>query len=96
MSIEIKQTVQLLSISPIAFSMAKEGDIVNVRKKNPRNNEFRGEKIGAATVSYLIFKGITKIGMLPEDFVSYNLPEIRKKCKIVKMDAKKNIIEVLI
>jgi len=40
--------------------------------KTPRKTEYRGS-IGPAVRSVLVFKGGTKIGMIPTDFVSKNL-----------------------
>jgi hypothetical protein len=79
--------VQLSSISPLSFSILKQGDVVEVRKKHPRTNEFRGEKIGGGSVSFLIFKGITKIGMIPTDFVSeHGEAAIKRRCRIKSID----------
>jgi hypothetical protein len=86
--------VQLMSVSPVSFMMAKEGDLVKIKRKAPKLNEFRGT-LEAATESFLIFKGETKIGMIPKIFVDdqENL-WYRKKCRIVKMLSEKKIIIV--
>ena len=90
-----KVKITLISISPIAFSMAKVGDIVEIKKKLPRTNEFRGEKIGAASTSYLIFKGITKVGMIPTDFFIKNEDvKIKRSCKITALDVVSQTIEI--
>jgi hypothetical protein len=91
----MKKLVTLTSVSPIAFTLAKVGDLVEVKKKLPKANEFRGEKIGAATISFLIFKGITKIGMLPEKFVEEEgFDTIKRRCRIKTMEVKLQLIEV--
>ena len=87
--------IVLTSVSPIAFSFAKVGDVLEVRKKLPKTNEFRGEKIGAASVSYLIFKGITKLGMIPTDFVTKNENlKIKRRCKLTRLDQASQLIEI--
>jgi len=91
-----KIIVDLTSISPIAFSLAKVGDAVEVKKKLPKTNEFRGEKIGAASVSYLIFKGITKIGMIPQDFVQAHGSILKKRGRISKLDPTNQAIQIIL
>ena len=63
-----KMQVELISISPVSFELARIGDLVAVRKKKPKNNEYRGN-LESPTDAFLIFKGVTKIGMIPNDFV---------------------------
>ncbi len=88
--------VQLISVSPVSFMMAKEGDLVKIRRKAPKPNEFRGT-LEAATESFLIFKGETKIGMVPKNFAAQqDTSWLRKKCRIVKMHSDKQIIIIKI
>ncbi len=95
MTAVIKISVALTSISPIAFSLAKVGDVVEIKKKVPRVNEFRGEKIGPGTTSFLVLKGLTKIGMLPEKFVKEQGNNFKKRsCRIKTMDLNLKLIEV--
>lgn len=61
-------SIQLASVSPISFALAKEGDLVTIKRKQSKKNEFRGHKIGFSSDSYLVFKGITKIGMIPLEY----------------------------
>jgi hypothetical protein len=85
--------IQLISISPIAFSVVKIGDIGVVQRKRPRAGEFRGDKIGGGTTSYLIFKGVTKIGMLPVDVVQkIGESAIKRRCRIKSVDEGKGLI----
>ena len=63
--------VQLSSVSPISFLMIREGELLEIKRKPPNKNEFRG-RLEAATESYLVFKSQTKIGMLPTKFVKEN------------------------
>ena len=57
--------IQLTAVSPIAFSLAAPGDRLRIESKAPRKNEYR-EKIGPPKSCYLVFKGQTKIGMIPQ------------------------------
>ena len=81
-----KMQVELISISPVSFELAKIGDLVAIRRKNPNHNEYRGN-LESPTDAFLIFKGVTKIGMVPTDFVKKNdaIKNI-KKARIISMD----------
>lgn len=87
--------ITLESISPIAFDMCKVGDIVIIRLKNPKFNEFRS-KIGPATVSFLVFKNQTKIGMIPTNIIRATSEIIfkNKKARLIAMNQKDNIIKI--
>jgi hypothetical protein len=86
--------VQLSSVSPISFLMAREGELLEIKRKPPKKNEFRGT-LEAATESYLVFKSQTKIGMLPTNFIKENnVINFKNKCRIYKIDKEKNIIIV--
>ena len=88
--------VKLQSISPISFSMIKLGDTVRIEHKPAKLNEYR-DKIGPAVDCHLIFKGQTKIGMIPNNFVKNNKDYLRKKvCKISSVDKEKSIISIFI
>jgi hypothetical protein len=72
--------------------LAKEGDWVEIRRKPPNLKEFRGT-LEAATESFLVFKGQTKIGMIPADFFKkHEKSKLKNKCKITKMDQTTSII----
>lgn len=86
--------VQLSSVSPISFLMIREGELLEIKRKPPKKNEFRG-RLEAATESYLVFKSQTKIGMLPTKFVKENnANNFKNKCRINRVDKEKNIIIV--
>jgi hypothetical protein len=86
--------VKLMSVSPVSFMMAKEGDLLEIKQKVPRIGEFRG-KIGAPSESFLIFKDKTKIGMIPQKILrQYGKSFIGKNCRVVKMDRNKSTIIV--
>ncbi len=78
--------VQLTSVSPVAFMLAKAGDLVSIRLKKPKKNEFRGNKIGAGVDSLLVFKGITKIGMIPHNLSDISQIKERHSAVISMMD----------
>lgn len=86
--------VQLTAVSPVAFMLAKEGDKALVKRSAPRANEYR-DKIGPAAEAFLVFKGETKIGMIPRDFMSShaNVP-LKKFCRIAKMDRRSDVVVV--
>ena len=93
---ENSQTVELIAISPIAYSLLREGETLRVEFKAAKKNEYR-EKIGPAVEYHLVMKGVTKIGMIPTNFIK-KYPELfrMRKCRVLKIDQKKNIIEVII
>ena len=85
--------VNLTSLSPLSFEVAKVGDLVTVRKKLPNKNEFR-DKIGSATESFLVFKGETKIGMIPSKFSVENRPFIKRTATVLASDKSKKTLVV--
>jgi hypothetical protein len=91
---KISQKVELIAISPIAYSLLREGEILRVELKAAKKNEYR-EKIGPAVEYHLVMKGVTKIGMIPTNFITKN-PELFRvrKCQVLKFDQKKDIIQV--
>ena len=64
--------IELTSLSPVSFLLAKVGDKVEIKIKKPNKNEFRGS-IGSAVDVLLVFKGPTKIGMIPTNLDLSNL-----------------------
>jgi hypothetical protein len=87
-------SISLSAISPIAFELAKEGDFVSIKKKAPNKAEYRGT-LEAARDVFLVFKGVTKVGMIPSK-VSDTLPDLAnvKTGKIIKMDQSKMLIQI--
>jgi hypothetical protein len=63
--------ISLISLSPLSFLSVKVGDKVHIGLKRANRFEFR-EKIGAAQDCFLVFKGATKIGMVPIGFSNLN------------------------
>lgn len=91
---QAKLRVQLSSVSPISFSVAKPGDRARIEHKPPRKNEYR-EKIGPPVDCYLVFKGQTKIGMIPREFAEGNKEVIRKRvCLVDEMSPQQSLIIV--
>ncbi len=86
--------VQLNAVSPVAFMLAKEGDKALVKRSAPKPNEYR-DKIGPASEAYLVFKGETKIGMIPREFISSlgDVP-LKKVCRIARMDRSLDMVVV--
>jgi hypothetical protein len=86
--------VGLTALSPMSFLAVKEGDSVKILHKPPRHNEYR-EKIGPAIEYYLVFRGQTKIGMIPSSFVNKNQSLMDKKVgRVVSMDKAKSSIVI--
>jgi hypothetical protein len=86
--------VQLTAISPVAYMVAKEGDMAVVKRNPPKKNEFR-DKIGPATEAMLVFKGVTKIGMIPHEFIKHiGIASLKRVCQISKMDESRDVILV--
>lgn len=87
-------TIQLTSVSPFSFDICNIGDVLSVRPVKPKPGEYRGT-IGAATQSLLVFKGNTKIGMIPSNALpKESAAAIPKRCRVTDIDATKNIIAI--
>jgi hypothetical protein len=88
MSLEIK----LSSLSPLSFEFAKAGDVVSLVRKKANKKEFRSS-IGPAVDSILVFRGQTKIGMIPiniaEEYAAYLAD--KAFAKVTKTDAAKKL-----
>jgi hypothetical protein len=86
--------VQLLAVSPVAFMLAREGDKALVKRSPPKPREYR-DKIGPASEAYLVFKGETKIGMIPREFIN-DLGDLtlKRMCRIARMDRDSNLVLV--
>lgn len=95
-STPLMDSIPLSSVSPISFAMAKEGDTVTIKRKQAKKNEFRGHKIGAASDSYLVFKGITKIGMIPSEYQPLCNSQTTMKARIAAMNQSNNVITIQI
>jgi hypothetical protein len=88
--------IELTSLSPISFMLTKVGDRVEIKVKKPNKNEFRGS-IGSATEVFLVFKGPTKIGMIPTNFDSSIFKSKRiiwGKIQSIESTKKQIIIEI--
>ena len=86
--------IELTSLSPVSFMLAKVGDKVEIKVKKPNKNEFRGS-IGTAVDVFLVFKGQTKIGMIPTNLnlSSISIQEFNRG-KIKTLDPKKKSIYI--
>jgi len=84
---------QLKSVSPIVFSLAKEGDKVLLRRNKPKPNEYR-DKIGPAVETILVFKGRTKIGMIPVDASDFNILKLNFHAKICEMSEEREVVKI--
>ena len=88
--------IELTSLSPISFMLTKVGDSIEIKVKKPNKNEFRGS-IGSAIEVFLVFKGPTKIGMIPTTFDSSIFKSkkfILGKIQFIESSKKQIIIEI--
>ena len=86
--------IELTSISPISFEIVRKGDIALIKIVKAKPNEYR-EKIGPAKDCFLVFKGPTKIGMIPFKVATEELQLISsRKCLISIVDKAANKIFV--
>jgi hypothetical protein len=78
--------IKLTSVSPVSFMMAKEGDLLEIKSKIPRVGEYRS-RLGAPCESLLVFKNITKIGMIPQKIIAkYGKLRLLGNCRVLKMN----------
>ena len=70
--------IKLSSLSPLSYEFTKPGDTVTLYRKQPNKKEFRSS-IGAAVESILIFKGSTKVGMIPVQVADENAEYLKGK-----------------
>jgi hypothetical protein len=86
--------IKLSSVSPFSFEMCRVGDRLSVRSVKPKAGEYRGT-IGAATRSVLVFKGNTKIGMIPASVLpSDSEGNVPKRCRVVRMDESQKVLAI--
>ena len=84
--------IELTSISPISFEIVKAGDIALIKIVKAKPNEYR-EKIGPPKDCFLVFKGPTKIGMIPLKIATDELQlNSSRKCLISIVDKATNKI----
>jgi hypothetical protein len=86
---------ELTSLSPLSFELLKVGDPLILKRQRPRANEFRSS-IGAPIETVLVFRGGTKVGMLPIKFVKKFLNDITGKlrCNVVNVCKEDKLIIV--
>lgn len=88
----LKMDIELASLSPMSFEAVKEGDIALIKCVKAKTNEYR-EKIGPAKDCFLVFKGPTKVGMIPLKVATDDLQlTASRKCLISKVDKSANRI----
>jgi len=92
--VPLDEEIGLTSISPVAYMVASDGDLGEIKRTKPHVNEYR-EKIGAPTEAFLVFKGRTKIGMIPRFVVArLGAESIGRRCRIIRMDRAEGVITV--
>ena len=83
-----------MSLSPLSFTLVKEGDLVQIRRVPPKPWEYR-DKIAPRSDSFLIFKGRTKIGMIPRTFLSaHGTACLARSCRVATINADRQEISV--
>ena len=87
--------IKLGSLSPLSFEFAKVGDTVSLVRKKANKKEFRAS-IGAAVDSILVFRGQTKIGMIPIKFGEENAAYLADKvsARVVNTDSTKKLFVI--
>ena len=84
--------IVLTEVSPVSFLMASECNWLKIRKTVTKCGEYI-DRINSNHNGFLVFKGKTKIGMIPRE----NNHKINtERCQIVGMDKTKNIIIIRI
>jgi len=87
-------SVNLTSISPIAYESVKVGEKLSLMVKITKKNEYR-DKIGAASDALLLFKGKMKVGAIPPKILLENQVLLKTKyCIVAFIDKEKNLITV--
>jgi hypothetical protein len=83
-----------MAVSPVVYSLAKEGDKAVIKRSPPKLREYR-DKIGPAAEAFLVFKGETKIGMIPHEFINKlgDVP-LKRVCRIAKMDPNLDVLVI--
>lgn len=84
--------IVLTEVSPVSFLMASECNWLKIRKTVTKCGEYI-DRIDSNHNGFLVFKGKTKIGMIPH---TNNYKIDTERCQIVKMNKNKNIIVVRI
>lgn len=89
-----KMEVKLEAISPVVYSLMKVGAVAEVKRQMAKKNEYR-EKIPIVHDTLVVFKGITKVGIIPRDKVSQlGANYFIGKCRIVAMDQSTSTVVV--
>lgn len=87
-------SVNLTSISPVAYESVKVGDKLLLMIKVTKKNEYR-DKIGSASNALLLFKGKMKVGAIPPKILLENQVLLNAKyCIVTFIDKEKNLITV--
>ena len=86
--------ISLAQISAVAFMLTSIGDQLEIRRVVPKTGEYR-DKIGPRREALLVFKGGTKVGIIPPEVVDeYGIESMPEYCKIISIDKNKNSISV--
>ena len=93
----INEEITLTSTSPLSFESVKVGDRLGVAFSPPKPNEYRS-KIGKAQGGFLLFRGQTKVGMIPRKVVESSSQAFSeaKTATVVVVDSEKKRLVVLI
>lgn len=91
---KLESEIKLGAISPVVYSIFKVGDVASIKRQAARKNEYR-DKIPKVDETLLVFRGITKIGMIPRNVVSkLGAQSLVGKCRIVRMSKEDDIVAV--
>lgn len=86
--------IKLDAISPVVYSLMKTGALAEVRRQLANKNEYR-EKIPVVQDTLVVFRGVTKVGIIPRDKVAeFGAKALVGKCRIVRMEQSTNTVIV--
>ena len=78
--------IKLTGTSLVSFMMAHEGDVLEIRKVSPRKGEIRATT-GPMKEALIVFKGKTKIGVIPKKaLVKDGTLASKTHCRAKKVD----------
>jgi hypothetical protein len=89
--------IKLDAVSPVVFSLMNVGALADIRRQLANKNEYR-EKIPVVTDTLLVFRGVTKVGVIPRKKVAeLGASALVGKCRIIRMEQSTNtvVVEVL-
>ena len=88
--------IKLTGLSLVSFMMAREGDVLEIRRVTPRIGRSRATT-GPMSEAYLVYKDKSKIGKIPNKILEkHGKSTLKSNCRAKKVDKESNtfIIEL--